>query len=897
MKQIFKKVSAVLLATFAVGILTANAQSIDLGTIKLGTETHNLVKNQPYTFQVEESGNLLIHFPTYSTVSSMGDKGPVFGSSELTYDNALPVIKSEQLWGDDPGGPAYNYLYAVEAGQTYYINWNYDSNFTPNYDVDFTLSVGGDEEQESNTLTPWVPKVVKKGVPYTFVAPEGADTRLKIKIVANTTTDLRTNGKALVIEEKYEDPADVISEYVIDGDKSVYLYEDFSGWGPWYFKQDVLDEVTITLEFPDNAPSTFEDIILEPGVRTDIHKGQKGLIAIPEGANAKGTLEILITAETTDDLLGGATTLLFDNFNESVNIMEKTAEDGKTLYLFQPYVSWGPFYFRQGALDVVTITLSYPQFDDMETITLDTPFDGKASTTYKLTLDKTLTVSVTAPKAMNEKEWGRVIYKDATRSSAVLPTNTDFGTEASPLSVETANFRLSAGTYYFYVTNAGQYSLTEYIPPVVKDPFSATPVLVAPIEGVEAAYLWTIKFPNQVLKDVISNTGEGVKITNPNGKVLGIRIAYTEPSSDTNSTIDAVSFAIASDDQPYATVAGQYTVYIPEGFVTNTDDEPNPEVNLTYTMKPQAADDEPDYFTDSSFEIDVPSEDEILLNELQTLTITFPWPIYAMTDGQPDESTGTVSVQVNGEDAYATIIDSNKLIVATLQEAGEQDMQVQVVIPAGRITNNQACTTPGKQDMVQVNGRIAIPVNLYGAKEEANWNIENGKTIYSDEDHNIEVRWENGLAIYNNSDMTFEGSGITLQSTKRAVADNYLEEDRTVFFTEENDGLKFDMGGLDAGEYVLTIPKAAIKVVQIDGQVGGFGDGLTYTYKSLNKDTNLNFIISDLATGVEVITPDENGIFTVYNLNGVKVAEGKANVLEGLQKGMYIINGKKYLVK
>lgn len=894
MKQIFKKVSAVLLATFAVGILSANAQ--DLQTINPGSQTVTVTRSVAVPFQPTESGILTVSCATTSSISDMGGNAILFKDAGTTYENRLCDRKS-LIWADDPGGPAQIWEAEVEAGTTYYIMYGY---WMASSSMDFTFDLAAGVSMEDTNLIPWVPKVAKKGVAYKFVAPEGAAGVLKMKIVANTTTDLRTNGEPVVVEDpnNYPDPVTVISDFTVEGDRSSYLYSDYSNWGPWYFQQDVLDEVTITLEFPDYMPTDFEDIVLEPGVRTDIHKGQKGKIAVPEGADIRGRVDIKITAETTVDLKGDATSIVFedDQWGGATNIAETTVEDGKTIYLFQPNTSYGPWYFQQSVLDVVTITLSFPQFDDLETIALDTPFDGKAGTTYKLTLDKTLTVSVTAPQAMNEKEWGRVIYKDATRANAVLPTNTDFGTEASPLSVETANFRLSAGTYYFYVTNAGQYSLTEYIPPVVKDPFNATPMLVAPIEGVEAAYLWTIKFPNQVLKDVISSTGEGVKITNPNGKVLGIRRAYVEPSSDTNSTIDAVSFAIAYDDYPYATVAGQYKVYIPEGFVTNTDDEPNPEVNLTYTMKPQAADDEPDYFTDSSYEFDVPSEDEILLNELQTLTITFPWPIYAMTDGQTDKSTVTVSVQVNGEDANA-VISGNKLIVATLQEAGEQDMQVQVVIPAGRITNDQACTTPGKQDMVQVNGRIAIPVNLYGAKEEANWNIENGKTICSDEDHNIEVRWENGLAIYNNSDMTFEGSGITLQSTKRAVADNYLEEGTTVLFTDENDGLIFDMGGLDAGEYVLTIPKAAIKVVQIDGQAGGFGDGLTYTYKSLNKDTNLNFIISDLTTGVEVITPDENGIFTVYNLNGVKVAEGKANVLEGLQKGMYIINGKKYLVK
>ncbi|MCH4148018.1 MAG: hypothetical protein LKF33_06285 [Prevotella sp.] len=46
---------------------------------------------------------------------------------------------------------------------------------------------------------------------------------------------------------------------------------------------------------------------------------------------------------------------------------------------------------------------------------------------------------------------------------------------------------------------------------------------------------------------------------------------------------------------------------------------------------------------------------------------------------------------------------------------------------------------------------------------------------------------------------------------------------------------------------------------------------------------------------IEIIAGNENKVVGVYNLNGQKVSS--TNSLEGLAKGLYIVNGKKYIVK
>lgn len=51
-------------------------------------------------------------------------------------------------------------------------------------------------------------------------------------------------------------------------------------------------------------------------------------------------------------------------------------------------------------------------------------------------------------------------------------------------------------------------------------------------------------------------------------------------------------------------------------------------------------------------------------------------------------------------------------------------------------------------------------------------------------------------------------------------------------------------------------------------------------------------------TAIKVVEPDANGLVKVYNLSGVLVKQGaKEDVLRGLAKGVYIMNGKRVIVK
>lgn len=86
------------------------------------------------------------------------------------------------------------------------------------------------------------------------------------------------------------------------------------------------------------------------------------------------------------------------------------------------------------------------------------------------------------------------------------------------------------------------------------------------------------------------------------------------------------------------------------------------------------------------------------------------------------------------------------------------------------------------------------------------------------------------------------------------------------------------------GAYTLTIPAGCFNIGNTQGQVMG------------NKETVVVFNITENAQGINAVTVDSEVV--VYNIAGVAVANGKASeVLKDLNKGIYIVNGKKFVVK
>lgn len=72
--------------------------------------------------------------------------------------------------------------------------------------------------------------------------------------------------------------------------------------------------------------------------------------------------------------------------------------------------------------------------------------------------------------------------------------------------------------------------------------------------------------------------------------------------------------------------------------------------------------------------------------------------------------------------------------------------------------------------------------------------------------------------------------------------------------------------------------------------------GTKEKYKAAEGWKEFVFIEEGLPSGINVISKEKNGNFDIYNLQGQKV-RSNATSLEGLAKGVYIINGKTVVVK
>jgi len=75
--------------------------------------------------------------------------------------------------------------------------------------------------------------------------------------------------------------------------------------------------------------------------------------------------------------------------------------------------------------------------------------------------------------------------------------------------------------------------------------------------------------------------------------------------------------------------------------------------------------------------------------------------------------------------------------------------------------------------------------------------------------------------------------------------------------------------------------------------------------KTIAKELNIVFshgddiVISETTTGVQEVNKDANGPMTVYNVQGMLLYKGDSKALSelGLQQGVYVVNGKKVMVK
>ena len=135
---------------------------------------------------------------------------------------------------------------------------------------------------------------------------------------------------------------------------------------------------------------------------------------------------------------------------------------------------------------------------------------------------------------------------------------------------------------------------------------------------------------------------------------------------------------------------------------------------------------------------------------------------------------------------------------------------------------------------------------------------------------------------YGNITLTDAGGNAIALNDPEAVIPEDKANDFSYVPVEWTVSLKEELKTI--GTYTLTIPAGYFNIGNTQGQIIG------------SKETVVVFNITAEAQNIKGITVDSE--VTVYNVAGIMVANGKSSeVLKNLTKGLYIVNGKKYIVK
>lgn len=338
---------------------------------------------------------------------------------------------------------------------------------------------------------------------------------------------------------------------------------------------------------------------------------------------------------------------------------------------------------------------------------------------------------------------------------------------------------------------------------------------------------------------------------------------------------------------PEITEPGEYEIIFPDDYVIFTDfDEPNTQFSLFYTISGEDIDPDPDPTTGVEPR-SIDPENGSQVDELGEIKITWAQKII-------NEGKGAVTLTHNGEtvditedvESLGSFAETATTTIRFSEPYTEPGTYV-ITIPAGFVTLSDALVGLGDPNAELVlTYTIAAPEFWYEPNDGTTPLTalpEEVKVYFGDRSDNLNITG-NGLATLTVSDektfdltdkvsveYTMVGSGFDIQTLYNASID--LTGYQDIY-----------------GNCLITLTEGFFKLggVSIGGNVMGGSD---------SPEVWIAYVV-EKTDGIRGINPETDGVYRVYDLNGVLVlSTDNANVLGGLAKGMYIVNGRKLIVR
>ena len=375
----------------------------------------------------------------------------------------------------------------------------------------------------------------------------------------------------------------------------------------------------------------------------------------------------------------------------------------------------------------------------------------------------------------------------------------------------------------------------------------------------------------QFYGDVLEKGSGNITLTLPNGSnasVLASAMNLTGNSDLDQVEVLASYLAVQTDGY---TAPGKYTLTIPEGayMVTVNRDNivPNDKVVLEFIIEGLEMD---------NAQVNTPV---LNINEL--------YPAVEITYGKPvslvNEAAVSIPVLFGGENIGSLSAEYINII-----PAGDNNPDISTLAETGD-TGNLIYLLLGSAGLIQKTGEytIELPANIF-ADDQGAFNPSQTITVQVEDKLAVGIISPASGATFGEGEnvvftITFEGAAdvveVQSQDAPLMVTD-YDEYDQTFDWTSdvlsiENNVITIDLGDqLEPATYYLSFRGGSVTVDGIENETI---DDVVFTVEGDN-------------SGVDVIG-SAIGMENIYNLQGVKIDNTK------LAKGIYIINGKKVMVK